>query len=69
MAVLEAKAAEPGDAVSVEGYAASDAEIGFEDFTKIKMSTKNGKAVYKDTPLTTGKGEVSADIGDGARIR
>ncbi|MBI2575190.1 methionine--tRNA ligase [Candidatus Woesearchaeota archaeon] len=69
VAVLEAKSAKPGDAVSVEGYAASDGEIGFEDFTKIKMATKNGKAVYKDTPRTTGKGEITADIGDGARIR
>jgi methionyl-tRNA synthetase len=43
--------------------------ITIEDFAKVKLTTKNKKAVYKDKPLRTEKEEVMVDIGDDATIR
>jgi methionyl-tRNA synthetase len=67
--VLEAKNAKAGDQVKVEGVNPKQAEIKIDLFAKIKMSIKDGKAVYNDKLLITDSGSVTADLPDGAKIR
>lgn len=66
---LEAPNSEAGEQVFLEGVAPKTAQITIEDFAKIKLTTKNKKAVFEGKPLKTKKEEISVDIGDGATIR
>ena len=67
--VLEAPKSAPGSDVFVEGMPCEHDQITIEDFAKVKLTTKAGKAVYKDKPLKTNTEEVTVDIGDNATIR
>ncbi len=69
LVMLEAKNAEEGDPVTIDGHATTEEEITFEDFLKIKLTTKKGRVFFNNILLKTDKGEVTADIGDGAKIR
>ncbi|MBD3362040.1 methionine--tRNA ligase [Candidatus Woesearchaeota archaeon] len=66
--LLEAPCSEPGDLVKVEGIEPEGKQITIKNFTKIKITTKDGRAVYKDKPLKTKKEEIEANIKDGAQI-
>ena len=67
--VLEAPNSKAGDQVFVDKVTPMTAEITIDDFAKIKLTTKNGKAIYGDKQLKTAKEDVVADVGDGASIR
>ncbi len=67
--VLEAPQSEPGTDVFVEGIPCDHDQITIDDFFKVKITTKSGKAVYKDKPLKTDKEEVVVSIGDNATVR
>jgi methionyl-tRNA synthetase len=66
---LEAPKSAPGSDVFVEGIPCEHDQITIDDFAKVKITTKNGKAVYKDKPLKTKSEEITAAIGDGATVR
>lgn len=67
--VLEAPTSVSGSDVFVEGIPCEHDQITVDDFAKVKLTTKNGKAVYKDKPLKTSTEEVKVEIGDNATIR
>jgi len=67
--VLEAPNSPPGSDVYVQGIPCEHDQITIDDFAKVKLTTKNGKAVYKDKPLRTEKEEIIAPIGDNAIIK
>ncbi len=69
LALLEAKNAKEGENVLIEGHIRLEEEITFEDFLKVKLTTKNGKVTYNGALLRTEKGEITAEIGDNAKIR
>ncbi len=66
--VLEAQG-DPGEQVFIEGIEPETKQITIDDFAKIKLTTKNKKAVYKGKTLKTNKGEVTVDVADDAKIR
>jgi methionyl-tRNA synthetase len=66
---LEAPNSPAGTDVFVEGLPCEHSQISIEDFAKVKITTKSGKAVYKDKPLKTDKEEITVAIGDGATVR
>lgn len=66
---LEAPKSAPGSDVYVDGIPCEHDQITIDDFAKIKITTKNGKAVYKDKPLKTKTEEIVANIGDNATVR
>ena len=66
---LEAPKSAPGSDVFVEGMPCEHDQITIDDFAKVKITTKNGKAVYKDKPLKTKTEEIIANIGDNATVR
>lgn len=68
--VLEAPQSKPGSQVRAD----DDEEIGsetieFEDFMKVTITTKDGKAMFKDKVLHTDAEKISVDISDGAKVR
>ncbi|MBI4145379.1 methionine--tRNA ligase [Candidatus Woesearchaeota archaeon] len=67
--VLDASKGEPGEQVVVEGIAPKQAQITIDDFAKITLTTKDGKAVYDGKPLKVKSGEIVVDLPDGAKIR
>jgi methionyl-tRNA synthetase len=67
--ILEVKDANPGTNVRIEGYENKTSQIGYEEFEKVKMTIKNGKAVYGGIVLRAGAEEVFAeDVEDSAKI-
>lgn len=63
---------EKGDEVVFESMKANVAEVGYEEFVKLKMEVLGGKVVYEGRKLKSGKGaEVVVDVGlkDGARVK
>ena len=59
-----------GEEVTAQGITPSPAQqITIEEFGKIVLTTKNKEVVYGDKNLLTSAGVVSADVGDGARIK
>jgi methionyl-tRNA synthetase len=67
--ILEVKNANPGTHVKIDGYENKSEKISFEEFEKIKMIIKKGKAVYNDIVLRAGSEEVFAeDVKDNASI-
>ncbi|MEM4263993.1 MAG: methionine--tRNA ligase [Candidatus Woesearchaeota archaeon] len=67
--LLEALKSEPGEQVYIEGIEPGTEEITIEQFSKITLTTKDKKAIYKGKPLKTDKEEIFANIPDNARIR
>jgi len=67
--VVEAPNSKPGDQVFVEGIEPGTAQIKIDDFLKIKLTTKDKKAVYNGKALKTEKEDLSVDIADNAKIR
>ena len=68
--VLEASKSNPGDHVFAEDYQTSSKEITIEEFTKLKLSVKNGKPCFEEDVLETDSEEISiSGVEDGARIR
>ncbi len=66
---LEPKS-KPGKQVMVTGIVSKPAQqVTIEEFSSIVLTTKNRIVVYKDKPLHTEEGLVTADIDDGATIR
>jgi methionyl-tRNA synthetase len=67
--LLYVKDAEPGTMVTVEGYTNNNAQVTFDDFEKISMIVKDGKAVFDGKVLKAGNEEVRAEkVEDGAKI-
>lgn len=66
--LLEVKNAAAGTQVKVEGYENNTEQIKYEEFEKVKLTTKNGKAVYEDIVLKADEEEVVVDVGDNAEI-
>ena len=66
--VLEAKKSNPGDQVYIEDVTVFSKEITIKEFQRIKIKTKNRKAVFDGKFLKTQQEEISADIEDDARI-
>jgi len=66
---LEAPKSAPGADVYVDGIPCDHDQITIDDFVKVKITTKNGKAVYNGKPLKTKTEEISANIGDNATVR
>jgi methionyl-tRNA synthetase len=59
----------PGTIVTVEGYTNNTSEITFDDFEKVKMTVKDGKATFEKITLKAGTEEIKAEkVHDGARI-
>jgi len=61
-----------GSRIFVEGIESNPVEkITYDEFRKIKLVTKDGKAFYKDKPLKDEKGEIGIDgnVRDGCIIR
>ena len=66
---LEAPNSSPGDQVFIEGLKIGKEIISFDDFKKIKLTTKDKKVIYNTKFLKTSKEEVNVDIEDNATIR
>ncbi len=66
---LEAPKSAPGSDVYVDGIPCDHDQITIDDFAKVKITTKNGKAVYNGKPLKTKTEEIIANIGDNATVR
>ena len=60
---------EAGEQVFVDGVTPKQEEITIDDFAKLTLTTKSGKAVYDGKPLKTKQTEVTVDLPDGAKIR
>ena len=60
---------EPGDQVYIEGVEPKKETITIDDFSKLDIRTKDGKAIAEGKPLKTDKEEVMVDAEDGCRIR
>lgn len=70
VALLEAVKSEPGAAVSPEGYTNDTKELAFEEFIKLNLEVKTGKAVYQSKTLKTKSEEIHIKgINEGAKIR
>jgi len=68
--VLTIDKSEAGDKAYFEGYENLNNELGFDDFLKIKMEVRDGKAYFQDKELKTDKEIVRVEKAkDGARIR
>ena len=67
--IVEAPDTSPGAQVSVGTILSNEEEITIDDFSKVKLTTKDGKVVYGDKPLKTEKGDVMVDIEDDAEVR
>jgi methionyl-tRNA synthetase len=66
---LEAPKSAPGSDVYIDGIPCEHDQITIDDFMKVKITTKAGKAIYKDKPLKTKTEEIAANIGDNATVR
>jgi methionyl-tRNA synthetase len=67
--VLTVKKANPGVHVRIEGYENNHEKIDYEDFEKIKMTTKDGKIIYNNIVLKAGDEDVFTEgIKDNAKI-
>ena len=66
---LETPNSEAGEQVFIDGTIPKKEQITIEDFSKIKITTKNKKAVFENKTLKTKKEEIIVDIGDGAIVR
>jgi len=67
--LLQAKKSNAGDQVFIEGITPKTKQIKIDQFAKIKLKTKNKKAIYDGKPLKTEFEDILADIQDGAEIR
>jgi methionyl-tRNA synthetase len=67
--LLSVKDAEPGESVVAEGYKNSPATISFDDFLKVEILAKNGKATFEGKALKAGNEEVLVDKVKEGRIR
>ena len=68
--VLEAPKSRPGNKVFAEGIERNpEKEIDIELFSKIKLTTKQGKVIYNNFKLKTDHEDVVCNIKDGAEIR
>lgn len=67
--VLEPKESAPGEQVFIEGVEPGTKQITIEEFFKLKITTKNKKAVFEKKGLKTKKESISVDISDDARVR
>ncbi len=66
---LEAPNSKLGDQVFIEGLKIGQGTITIDDFKKIKLTTKDKKAIYNNKFLKTSKEEIKVDIEDNATIR
>ncbi|MBD3318753.1 methionine--tRNA ligase [Candidatus Woesearchaeota archaeon] len=67
--LIEAPHTPSGEQVMVEGISSAGGQITFDEFSKITLTTKDHKVLYKDKFLHSSQGPITADIADGARIR
>jgi len=67
--ILEAPNSKPGDQVFIEGITPKTQQITIDDFKKIKLTTKDNQAIYKDKPLMTSVEKIKVDLPDNATIR
>ena len=66
--LLLAEKSKPGDSAYVL-EPKPEKQVTIEEFAKIKFEVKNGKVLYNEIPLRTGKEEIKIEIGDGAVVR
>ena len=67
--VLEAKDAEPGAPVTIDGVRPGTGQVGIDDVVAAKLTTKLKRVVVDGQQLVTPLGHVEVDIDDGATIR
>ena len=68
--ILTVDKSKAGDKVFVEGYESSTKELTFDDFLKLTITVKDGKAIFEGKELKTEKETVKAEkVKDGARVR
>lgn len=68
--ILTVDKGQAGDKVFVDGYESSAKELTFDDFLKLTITVKNGKAVFEGKELKTDKEIVKVErVKDGARVR
>jgi methionyl-tRNA synthetase len=67
--IIEVNDAKPGTSVKIEGYENKKEQISYEEFEKIKLTTKNGKIMFNGIVLKAGDEEVFVKgIKDNAKI-
>ena len=68
--VLTLDESNPGNKVYFEGFENSSKPLSFEEFSKIKMTIKNGKVYFENKELKTDRESVKVEkVKDGARVR
>ena len=68
--LLIAPKSKPGNQVCVEGVKPADKEIDFKEFQEIKLTVKDGNAVFDGKELQTNSEIISVEkVKDGAKIR
>ncbi len=65
---LEMKKSKPGEAVT-PGVSVSSQEISFDEFSKVKLSVKNGVVIYDGNVLKSASEDVHVAAKDGTRVR
>jgi methionyl-tRNA synthetase len=67
--LLEAPSSAAGDKVYLDELKNSEKEVTIEEFSKIKMTVKDKRVIYKGKMLRTDNEEIVADIADGAKVK
>ncbi|MEK6948777.1 MAG: hypothetical protein AABX34_01050, partial [Nanoarchaeota archaeon] len=67
--VLTVKQSEPGDEVSFRNLKNSNKELSFENFQKLKIIAKNGKAYFNGSGLKTDKEDISIEKVKDGKVR
>jgi len=66
--VLEAPSSKPGEQVFFDDGDINQEEISFDDFKKIDIRIKEGKAVFGNQILRTAEKEIVCDVKDGSKV-
>ena len=67
--LLTVKDSKPGDSITAEGYINNTAQISFDDFLKVKLIVKDGKACFDDIVLKVNNEEIKAEKVKQGQIR
>ena len=59
--ILTTGSSKPGDKVTAGNLKSNDKQINFEEFSKIKLKVSDGKVLYKNKILKTGKEEIKVE--------
>ncbi len=68
--VLTVDKSAPGDKVFIDGFENSTSELSFDEFLKMNITVKDGKAFYEEKELKTVKETIKVEkVKDGGRVR